>query len=742
MMLLVSCSQIQTKNEEALLVNDALKPPFKCGGIIKFASNKKASLVILLPEQPTKVDIQAATELQNGLREITGATFEVIRNAVPTTPYISIGETALFKKQPFSKEIKKCSPDGYGIHVKGDSLYLFGGERAGSLNAALALLEEDLGCRWYGSRKLDYYPLNTELSARIATRLSNPAFSGRNPFTVLSHNKDFCRRNRIMFDDGFGYVPGWFAHTYEKIYSQENFSKHPEYFMMDKEGKRNKRQLCPSNLEVRRLAVLKVREALRNNRDPGKFLISISQNDRKMYCHCPTCMNTIKKYGDAPIAPHLELVNLVADSIKHEFPNYRITFLCYHHTQKAPVGMKIPENVCPRFCITNDDKLSLIDAGSGKCSENLHDWTTLSHNVMIWDYMVDFKDYFMPFPSFGIIAGNLKLYRRYGCKSVMIQGNHQSTGGDRPEMRAWIASKLLWDPSRNLHALMNDFNYGVYGPAAPAMNKYDALIAQLKKKRETDQGKYNIYDFAAKSAKLFEEGEEMLSKAKRTDLMPRLELAKLPIATLQLESLAATAKNDPAKFNKRRYVELLSFLKKVVKRENITKYSERTTMAYYIAEKQALLDSFFGNGVLTISPKDMILYRPIGAKIVKDPLSVTGQAFQQVCNGTWSAQWDIPYKSLRPNTRYQFRALARVDNAGGNEKVWVGGVYDRGAKKRIREYSVVGKNLSPHEYRWFNLGAPFLPLPKYTFWSAGVKNHGRIKKLYIAKLKLIPLSKK
>jgi len=160
----------------------------------------------------------------------------------------------------------------------------------------------------------------------ICNRIDNPAFKDRFPLTYLSRYESFCRRNRVL--QRLDFVPDWFCHTYEKIYSCKNFSEHPEYFMLNADGKRDRRQ-----------------------------------------------------FG----------------------------------------------GLGPPF---------------------------LPSHLMVWDYMVDFNDYFLPYPTFAKIAANLRTYRQYRVGLVLFQGKREDHGGDRVEKRAWVMAKLLWNPHRDYRALM------------------------------------------------------------------------------------------------------------------------------------------------------------------------------------------------------------------------------------------------------------------------------------------------
>ena len=52
-------------------------------------------------------------------------------------------------KQSGGGDGKDLGDEGYQIAVEGEHLLLRGGAGRGIVNAVYALLEEDIGCRWY-----------------------------------------------------------------------------------------------------------------------------------------------------------------------------------------------------------------------------------------------------------------------------------------------------------------------------------------------------------------------------------------------------------------------------------------------------------------------------------------------------------------------------------------------------------------------------------------------------------------
>jgi len=81
-------------------------------------------------------------------------------------------------------------------------------------------------------------------------------------------------------------------------------------------------------------------------------------------------------------------------------------------------------------------------------------------------------------PNMEVIADNIRFWIENNAEGIMTQGSYQSPGSERDEMRSWVIAKLMWDPRLDLDALVNDFIYGHYGKAAPAIAEYDRLLRQ------------------------------------------------------------------------------------------------------------------------------------------------------------------------------------------------------------------------------------------------------------------------
>ena len=174
---------------------NSLQPVGTPGPALTLAVQGKTGYRILLPARPTTQEQKAADDLASWLREITGADFPTIKEGSPeagtTGPVISVGKTLLAGNNLAAP----LGPEGYAIDVRGKNLLLAGGATRGIINAVYALLEEDLGCRWF-TRDTRTLPERSTLTFRPVPRHFTPALSQRDPYYWDAFDSAWSLRNR------------------------------------------------------------------------------------------------------------------------------------------------------------------------------------------------------------------------------------------------------------------------------------------------------------------------------------------------------------------------------------------------------------------------------------------------------------------------------------------------------------------------------------------------------------------
>src|SRR5688500_1860653 len=308
---------------------NALSPKGAPGPSPTLVRDGAPAFAVLVPAKPTTVEKKAAEDLQHWLKEITSATLRIVDDAASASglKLVSVGNTALAGGAHDS-----VGADSYEIAVKDGHLLLRGGSGRGVVNAVYALLEEDLGCRWYAKDSVRL-PRSATLTFAPAPRSYTPRLKLRDPFYAVSFDETWSLRNRTSapqapvreewggrFDYG-----GLFVHTHAALLPpDQHFKDHPEWFAMNAAGQRYTAQLCPTHPEVARVVTENVLKALKDN--PHAEAVSVSKNDNAgdQICHCEKCKKLRADEGGADMANQLFLVNQVAEAVERQHPRVAI----------------------------------------------------------------------------------------------------------------------------------------------------------------------------------------------------------------------------------------------------------------------------------------------------------------------------------------------------------------------------------------------------------------------------------
>jgi hypothetical protein len=552
--------------------------------------HERALYGIVMPDQAPSPEVKAAEELARWLGEMsqTGVTIPVARESEFKSAgqhFISVGRTRLLAEAGIASVKEPLGDEGYGIAVKGGNLYVWGGRTRGPVNAVFALLEEDMGCRWYTDKHFRI-PKGERVTVRPAERTYQPPFMLRDPFLYRSFNAEWSLRNRTnsaiaaVSEDYGGHIDygDYFVHTLARVLLNRDiyFKDHPDYYMVDEKGKRDSRQLCTTNPEVIRLVTEQVLEYLKNH--PTVNIISVSMEDGSDKCVCPRCKALADKEG-SHVASVLVLVNAVAEAVEKEYPHVMIDTLAYSQTIRPPKTMRPRKNVIVRMCNDAVGAWSKPFTPADQCEfgKIVKQWAAIHDNFYVWDYAINFNHYLIPTPNFEVVAQNLRFYADHHVHGVMTQANNGSPGADREWQRSWVFAKLMWNPRLDVSEVMRDFIYGHYGPAAEPIWKYNQLLeGQAVKYKdalaEPEGGiRFKIFspylnkDFLKESDKLFNQAEA--AAASDSELLERVQLARLPLMYVQLMQ---SLENACEAFSPK----MIDKFETIARRENMVEFSE------------------------------------------------------------------------------------------------------------------------------------------------------------------------
>lgn len=415
------------------------------------------TVYLSLPAAAKASELRAAERLQFYLGKMTGA--PVLMGTPPTAvegnPLIFIGQSLAAKAFGFQIP-ERLEEDAYFLEGKKGAFALSGGGEMGAEYAVYTLLEL-LGCRKFSPRdSFISHPEKLQLPDYQA-RVETPAFPYRELWYEPAFDESWARWHKLKTNPKKNEEWGMFVHTFDKLCPQEKyFETHPEYFAFNG-AQRSAGQLCLANDTVFEIVVSSLREQIRQK--PKAKYWSVSQNDNYDYCKCSRCAALDGQHG-GPAASLIQFVNRVAA----QFPDKTISTLAYQYTRQAPKGIQPAANVNICLCSIECNRGQSIEEGCPDFARDVREWSALTQNLMIWDYVVQFRSYLGPFPNWHTLQPNLQFFQQNGVKMMFEQGS----GHDRSEfsdMRAYLLAKLMWNPKANMDSILTDFGDGYYGNA-------------------------------------------------------------------------------------------------------------------------------------------------------------------------------------------------------------------------------------------------------------------------------------
>lgn len=518
--------------------------PAAWGTTYKLFDNSHTKYQIAVAADASESEQTAARELSLYLQEAGGVTVPVTNDLSAKGPRIYVGLNE--RTRQLIGDIRVADTDeSFTYRSVGRDIVIYGGRLRGTMYGVFAFLENEFGIRWYTPdctkvpklKKYTFTSLNHSERPALQYRYTN-YYSTTNAPAWSAHNRENMKwtARRTEYGNLESY---WNAHTMGQFVSpKEFFATHPEYFAL-RNGKRDGKdtQLCLTNPDVLRLCTERLLKAINDN--PLARIYSLSQNDNKRPCECDRCKAVEKQYGG-----HSGLivwfVNQVADVVKQQYPDKYVGTFAYQYTRKPPVGITPRDNVVIRLC---DIECCFAHPLSAPCNRDfmtdLQGWSRLAPHLFIWDYIVDYSRYIMPWPNFQVLGPNIKTFSTNKAIGVFEEAQYQSPGGEFEPMKNWVVCKLLWNPELSLDSLVRDFTTGYYGKAAPQIYAYYKLWQSVVKP-DTHFGIYikkdhMIYQDKALCKQASDLVDQAMSLAEDSVVRGRVEHVKLQMLYLWSE---------------------------------------------------------------------------------------------------------------------------------------------------------------------------------------------------------------
>ncbi len=734
---------------------------FALGSIAKDGT---AQAVIVVAKDAIAPEKHAAAELASFLKQVTGASFDVVNSAPAGKTRLLVGpHAAKLADKGFTTD--GLGAEGIVIRTVGDNLILAGGRPRGTLYAVYTFLEDCVGCRWWSS-KASTIPKKPTLGVGPMKIRYVPPLEYRESFWFDASDGDWAVRNKsnghsvnVGEKRGGKHIYQGFVHTFfPLIPPQKYFKDHPEWFSeINGKRKHERAQLCLTNEEMRAELIKNLKERLRKN--PKATIASVSQNDWHGYCTCPKC-KAIDEAEGSPAGTMLRFVNAVAEAIEEEFPHVAISTLAYQYTRKPPKITKPRDNVIIRLCsIECSFAVPLEHPRNSKFRDDILGWDKICDRLYIWDYTTNFRHYVLPHPNLRVLAPNVKFFVNHGVKGIFEQGAYQSYGSEMAELKAWVLAKLLWNPKRDGQKLIDEFVQDYYGPAGKYVRAYLEMMHDAVLETGDKLGCFSPADAEFLSAKNLSKGMELLEQAEEAvkdnpDLRLRVQVAQLPIVYACMRRwypLRQEANEQGmAWFVEDTLQGAYDRFMKVAKTIHMTHISERGGMEQLkqIVNQPKRKACGPPPGCENLSADRWVdfqdsLFRlsKVGqwSKLAADAKASDGvAAYMPGDHHEWAVSKPLGCKLVKESAGKPIRCkiAVRCDVAGEKGRAFTAGIYDPEKRRGVAHLVAQAKDAGGGEYRVYDLGAHKLT-PEMYAWVAPAKNPDDVKGVWVDRIWLV-----
>ncbi|NMA44048.1 MAG: DUF4838 domain-containing protein [Oligosphaeraceae bacterium] len=709
-----------------------------------FAAATIEKYTVLLSSNPSTDERYTANLLKEYLGKCAETDIALLQEpAVPADPVISIGETTLAKQCGF---IDMPDANGYILEASGDNYFLRGGN-PGLLFGAISLLEEDLGCRWYAHELrptkehydpgLEVTPSHRGKTLSLSPRRYTPPFSIREILYMYGANANreltmFLRLAPISYhsflpeDSGSVHNSHLFIHTYARLLpAKKYFAEHPEYFAM-RHGKRVPQKntfgaVCYSNPAVPGIMTEGVREAILA--EPGARYFSVSCNDGGGSCECPECSVLINKHTLAGV--QLVLVNKIAELLVGDYPDIRLTTLVYSSDDVTKAGVYAHPCVVPFVAPINTryNQISMLIPISELpgVTSPLINARKAAKEVIYWDYLDDSR---LPYPTFDQFAQTVRWLAEQNISGYFADCT--CGGVSLAPLKKWVFAHLLWNPSLDMEALIDEFIKAYYGSSANEIAEYVSIIRKAWRRFKTEydktpgQGITLVYtaDELSKMRKLFEKAWK--DSAQDDVLHGRIAREYIVFLTKMLAGNPVVTGMEQYTADYARALECLPYLPW---NANVLsqKLPERWQKKLEWSTREPEPEQYSANS--------FIVWKPLTvdgmSEYIDDPDALDGKATRHFGKQPWGVQWNYRHfiDCLIPGKTYVLRMRIRADLKDTQEprSLFSFHPFHHGNKSINLNRGVMGveslKN-NNDKYRWVVLGSLDFVNPEATgmFW--------------------------
>ncbi|MGZ0147997.1 DUF4838 domain-containing protein [Kribbella sp. WER1] len=453
---------------------------------LHLAHRGRSTYAVLAGSNDAPMVRRAARELADYLRRVTGAAIPLVDERTVRSGYhdlIVVGANNPAAAAFGRIDRSALGDDGFAVRVSGKNVLITGPGPLGTLHGAYWFAETQLGVRWY-AENTETVPSTSTID--LATDPLHRDYVPRFRFRQLHYGEAFSAENRHhlrlngrrdMYDVPqpadlnvwSGYWPEDRPTFFRDLVTDQTLIQDGNIRFMNPDAR------SQATATVIRL----INERIARGEDAS---LGIIQWDANPWHPDPDSQAFIDAHGGAGCAAMLDFVNDLARRVRKVIPAARLETEAYQWSIQPPTAMTVEDNVVITFCpiYANRGKPILDDANADQRAYLLG-WTKIAKNIVLWDYQTMFSSYLMPFPQWYDGFESLRQVAKLPqVQGLFIQGVWNTRGGDMASMRAWVLSRLAWDPSLDVRRTVREYLDGYYGAAGKHVEAYLQTLWESK----------------------------------------------------------------------------------------------------------------------------------------------------------------------------------------------------------------------------------------------------------------------
>lgn len=369
----------------------------------------------------------AAKDFQQLFQKATGEKLEIISqksNSLAPIVELSIEET-----------------EDFGLKIENEKLIIFGSSENDLLRGIRYLFSHYTNVNQFS---INNPSLNPQREIILPDNISKAGegFAYREPYFAQNFDPAFRLWNNTQTLEE---VWGLWGHHIDK------FITVTPQMMAIINGKVNDEQLDFSSPALQKALEKAIKEKSENDPMVKKFMIMPYDND--LVCQCDQCLalgNT--KTNASPAVFHL--INQLAS----KFPKLEFFSTAYVSTETPPkealgpnVGIMLSSMPFPKGIVIENTKQA------EKIKNTISNWKNITKNIYLWDYAINFDNYFEFYPTVSITQKNLIFYKSNGITGVFMHGSDEGSFVAFGDLKCYLYAQLLNKPDLDLKAQIRLF---------------------------------------------------------------------------------------------------------------------------------------------------------------------------------------------------------------------------------------------------------------------------------------------